>query len=312
MDPSSIRTAAIAAFAADLAAEPSISLRGGDDIDSYRVPEPFDARADECTDEYIEVHAFNGLGFLDAPSWRHYLPRLIDYALRHPDDPRMAVESLIRSLRPPDLYPPRLGSLDSAQETVVREFLEHAAFEPAFDHVHEEAQQALEEWWLPNPRSRPSADRIAALRAEPVRYRDVHEDIYHLELPTTLSGSAIKEIPEETRRVRVWGGYLCGDAHAMVAVNITPLSVGSIADWERKRQSLFNASARVTQITVPGATDAIRMDGVTGPSAAEPQTMTLVLAAGRKELVTLSVRAWPREDIAREVERIVGSLRVRE
>jgi hypothetical protein len=42
-------------------------------------------------------------------AFRADVPRLIDCALRRPDDPAMAVEALIRSLRPPDRYPPRLG-----------------------------------------------------------------------------------------------------------------------------------------------------------------------------------------------------------
>ena len=42
---------------------------------------------DQPTDAYLEGFAFWGLAYLDAQSWRHYLPRLIDYALRRPDDP---------------------------------------------------------------------------------------------------------------------------------------------------------------------------------------------------------------------------------
>ena len=55
------------------------------------------------TDAYLEGFAFWGLGYLDARSWRHYLPRLIEYAFRHPHDPAMVTEALVRSLRPPEV-----------------------------------------------------------------------------------------------------------------------------------------------------------------------------------------------------------------
>ena len=78
-----IRMRAFDAFKADAEAIPPITLRGGDALDSYDEPPPYDAGIDEPTDAYLETFAFNGLNFLDAASWRHYLPRLIDYALRH-------------------------------------------------------------------------------------------------------------------------------------------------------------------------------------------------------------------------------------
>jgi hypothetical protein len=37
------------------------------------------------------------------------------------------------------------------------------------------------------------------------------------------------------RRVRLGGGYLCGDAHTVVAVNVTPLHVRSLTDSVRAR-----------------------------------------------------------------------------
>ena len=118
-----------------------------DHVTRYDQPMPFDPAQDEPTDTYLEECAFWGLAYLDARSWRHYLPRLIDYASRHPDDPAMVIEALVRSLRPPDRYPPRLASLSSEQEEVLRAFLEHAALGDAMPHLQGEAQQALEEWW---------------------------------------------------------------------------------------------------------------------------------------------------------------------
>jgi hypothetical protein len=43
----------------------------------------FDAAVDEPTAEYLEIYAFNALNFLAPPSWRQYLPRLIEYALKN-------------------------------------------------------------------------------------------------------------------------------------------------------------------------------------------------------------------------------------
>jgi hypothetical protein len=56
---------------------------GENAVDSYDHPRPFDAVQDEPTDAYFEGFAFWGLGYLDARSWRHYLPRLMAYAFKH-------------------------------------------------------------------------------------------------------------------------------------------------------------------------------------------------------------------------------------
>ena len=98
-------------FQADTTAPPPLTLRGANAVDSYSQPMPFDPAEDDPSDAYLEGFAFWGVGYLDARSWRHYLPRLIDYAFRHPDDPAMVTEALVRSLRPPDRYPPRLATL---------------------------------------------------------------------------------------------------------------------------------------------------------------------------------------------------------
>jgi hypothetical protein len=280
-------------------------------VDGYSQPMSFDPAEDEPTDAYLKEFAFWGLGYLDARSWRHYLPRLIDYALRCPNDPAMVTVALIRTLRPPDRYPPRLATLTADQEDVVRSFLEHAALDDVILNVQAEAQQALEEWWLPNARCRPTAKEIAALRAAPVAYRVVGGDVYQLSVPVTLTGSGIRGIPGESRRVQTWGGYLCGDAHSVVAVNVTPLDVRSLADSVRARTTLFRDKASPRSIAVPGSARAERLDGLThGDSPAEPQTLVMVFAIARDELVTLSIRSWPREDLEGEVERILRSFEI--
>jgi hypothetical protein len=76
-------TAALgAAFEADVAVCPATTLRSGDAIDSYEAGFPCDASLDEVTDEYLERFS-SGVSYLDPASWRHYLPALGAYALRH-------------------------------------------------------------------------------------------------------------------------------------------------------------------------------------------------------------------------------------
>ena len=54
-----------------------------------------------------------------------------------------------------------------------------------------------------------------------------------------------------------------------------------------------------------------RLDGLTrGDSPAEPQTLAMVFAIARDELVTLSLRSWPRDDLRQAVERILRSFEI--
>jgi hypothetical protein len=138
-------------FSADAEAVPPMTLRGGDALDRYDAPPTYDAAVDAPTDEYMSRYAYGGVPFLDPVSWRHYLPRLIEYALGHlSDDDGMVIEGLLWSLRPPDRDPPRLGSLTAEQEAVVVAFLDHLAFGEEEIPDRELAMQVMEEWWLPN------------------------------------------------------------------------------------------------------------------------------------------------------------------
>jgi len=88
--------------------------------------------------------------------------------------------------------------------------------------------------------------------------------------------------------VQTWGGYLCGDADTVVAVNVTPLEVRSLADVVRARATLFRDTVSPRLIVVRGSPRAERLDGLTpGYSPAEPQTFAMVFAIARDELVTL-------------------------
>jgi hypothetical protein len=138
-----------AAFRSDAEAIPPMTLRGGAAVDSYDVAPPPDPALDGLDDAYLEAHAYWALPHLDAASWRHYLPALIDYALRHLDDPAMVTEGLLASLRPPDREPPRLGSLSAEQEAVIVATLDVLAFDARSAH-RDFALQVLEEYWIPN------------------------------------------------------------------------------------------------------------------------------------------------------------------
>jgi len=312
MDGTDLIARAFAAFRDDVASPPPLTLRGGNAVDGYERAEPYDPAIDAPGDVYFETFAFWGLGYLDARSWRHYLPRLIEYALRRPEDPAMVVEALVRSLRPPDRYPPRLGSLSAGQEGVVREFLEWLALGDLTTDLQLDARQALEEWWLPDPRSRPGPEAIAAMRAEPVTYKEVGGGGYRLTVPITFSGSGVRDIPEESRRVETWGGYLCGDADTVVAINVKPLAFRSFRDTVQHAERLFlDEGKHARELSVSGARRGFRIDGLTeGDSPTEPRHLTLVVAAIRADILTLTIRTWPRDDVQRAVDRIVASFRL--
>lgn len=151
---SDINRRARAAFHGDAQAVPRMTLRGGYAEDSYEVAPAPDPELDKPTDAYLETCTFWGLAYLDAASWRHYLPHLIAYTFRYMDDPGMAVEGLLHNLRPPDREPPRLASLSAEQEAVVAAFLEEVAF--SADSANRDfALQVLEEWWIPGALYRP-------------------------------------------------------------------------------------------------------------------------------------------------------------
>ncbi|HKB60056.1 MAG TPA: DUF6714 family protein [Gallionellaceae bacterium] len=137
-------------FSIDVAATPTITLRGGNALDDYMDPAPFDPLVDEVSESYIEEYPW-GIGYLDAASWRHYLPYLIEFSIKHinGDQGDLVVNSFLNSLRPPDRDPPRLAALNSDQEAVITTFLDTLAFSEQSAY-QDHACQVLEEWWVPN------------------------------------------------------------------------------------------------------------------------------------------------------------------
>ena len=140
-------------FVGDLRATLAVTLRGGNSLDEYKEPEAFDAVVDAVSDSYFDRYWW-GIAHLDPQSWRHYLPYLIEYCLRHRGEGSMVIDAFLSSLRPPDRQPPRLASLSVEQESVVSAFLDIMAFDDV--SVHQElARTALEEWWAPGALYRP-------------------------------------------------------------------------------------------------------------------------------------------------------------
>ena len=99
-------------------------------------------------------------------------------------------------------------------------FIEALARSGVHEGLREEARQALEEWWVPNARHRPTAGEIVARRAAPVSYHVVGGGPWRLSLPTTFTGTGLRHVPEEARSVESWHGHLCGDARTVVFVNM--------------------------------------------------------------------------------------------
>jgi hypothetical protein len=138
---------AYALFNIDVDAVPPLTLRGGDAIDSYASPPPYDAVIDQPTDVYLERYAW-GITYLDPVSWQYYLPHLIDYALRHKQEGTFVIDSLLFSLRPPEREPPRFAVLTRQQEALIAAFLDVLAFDER-SVWHDQAMQVLEEYWIP-------------------------------------------------------------------------------------------------------------------------------------------------------------------
>jgi len=153
MNHSTLAARTLAAFAEEAAAIPVMTLRGGNAMDDGAPPPAFDAAADAITDAYLEAF-FWGVSHLDTRSWKHYLPPLIEYALRNAHESSLVVEALLTSFRPPDRDPPRLAALSTGQQVLITELLDLLAF--GEESAHQElACQALEEWWVPSAIYRP-------------------------------------------------------------------------------------------------------------------------------------------------------------
>jgi hypothetical protein len=145
--PGAINAAANFAFAQEAAQVPPMSLRAGNAVDNYVVQPPYSPTEDRVCDTYLEQHYW-GIAHLDALSFRHYLPALVEFSLRHLELGSNVVDTFVFNLRPPDREPARLGSLSPTQSEVIVMLLDLLAFD-AGSVFKDDALLALEEWWAP-------------------------------------------------------------------------------------------------------------------------------------------------------------------
>ena len=129
-----------------------ISLRQGDQLDNHDIPsaDPDSIRDDwRCVPEsYLEQYHW-GVCHLDPESWRFYLPALLSYSVRHPQDGgSLVLVACLNTLRPPDREPPRFKILSEPQRRVVCRVLDYLAFDDV-SRVQRDACQVLEEYWIP-------------------------------------------------------------------------------------------------------------------------------------------------------------------
>ena len=293
------------AFDDDLASPPPLTLRGANAVDGGDEPEPYDEAVDAPTDEYLERYAFWAMPYLDARSWRHYLPRLIEYALAHPNDHHLVTEALVQSLRPPDRLTPRLATLNGEQEAVIVELLKLIAVDERAHGARDDAMSALEEWWLPGARLR--AELTSPRTRTATTYREVGEGPYRLTLPTSLTGGGVRHVRGEQRTIEAWGGILCADVYANVFVNVQPLASRPWRAAVEQVEHWLTPSVHAW-VDVPGARQALRLEGATyRHSPAESERTTAVLALARAAIVSLTVRAAERADVQAELDRVIRS-----
>ena len=315
MKRSEIVRRAFDVFRADVEVPPPLTLRGAERVDSYDFPEPYDAQVDEPTDAYIEQFAFHAMPFLDARSWRHYLPRLIDHVFRRPDEPTgLVIQAVIRSLRAPDREPPRLATLDAEQEAVVVAFLEEIAGDPRSAEEAEDARQALLEWWVPNARHRPSPAEIEARRRAPVSWHEVGAGKYRLTVPTTFVGGGVHDVSAEGRRLEVWDGYLHGDVKARVLVHFEPLRGRTLGEVARAVAARFvESDGEPMSVKLGGAKRAVRLRGLVYGYSYSPEELECsewLLGVVGDELLTVRATAWRSAGIKTELVRIIDSFRL--
>ena len=310
MDPVEQLQRAREAFRDELAQPPALTLRGANAVDSYDRPEPFDAALDEPTDEYVERLAFWAMPYLDARSWRHYLPRLIEYALAHPDDPAMVVESTVRSLRPPDRVPARL---DDAVALRRRRSWSHSSSTSRCPTTCRDRAMTRR----PRSRSGGSPARSSARRPSSRRRRVDRASTarqatgqYRITLPTTLDGGGVHHVAEENRAIEVWRGMMCGDAAGGRVRELVSARPPVVARAGGEREVLARAGrARVDR-------------GARREAGAAPRRHDLSLQPRRARshhdrrsrspddaVVTLTMRGTQRADVQAEMDRVIRSFR---
>ena len=135
-----------------------------------------------------------------------------------------------------------------------------------------------------------------------------------LELPDGMIGRAV-DPPADSPYSAMWlaRGWLHDTAPATVVVTTRPRKGLTLRGEARRLSGTLAAGASDGgEIAVPGARGARRVDGLVdlgeGVSEDGIDRLALVVAAGRAELVALSIRTRPADEAAAEVEAAIRSL----
>jgi hypothetical protein len=139
------------AFPSDVA-HAALSLRQGDEIDSHETPAPdvIPVNWRDVPENELETYHW-GFTYLDAESWRFYLPAFLTYSVRYLSRGKsLVVAACLSNLRPPDKVPSRFSTLSVCQRRTVVTVLEFLAFDSESDFTTD-ACQVLEEYWMEHP-----------------------------------------------------------------------------------------------------------------------------------------------------------------
>lgn len=135
-----------------------------------------------------------------------------------------------------------------------------------------------------------------------------------LELPDGMIGRAV-DPPADSPYDSMWilRGWLHDTAPATVVVTTRPRKGVTLrAEARRLSGAMLAGAADGEEIEVTGARGARRIDGIVdlgeGVSENGLDRLALVVAAGRVELVLLSIRTRPADEAAAEVEAAIRSL----
>ena len=138
-----------------------------------------------------------------------------------------------------------------------------------------------------------------------------------LELPPGMIGRAVDPAPDSPY-ASMWlaRGWLNDTAPATVVVTTRPRKGVTLRSEARRLSAALEGGASDgEEIAVTGARGARRFDGLVdlgeGVSADGIDRLALVVAAGRTELVMLSIRTRPADEAAAEVEAAIRSFTLR-
>jgi hypothetical protein len=137
---------------------------------------------------------------------------------------------------------------------------------------------------------------------------------WELEVPAGILGRAVKPAPDSPYdSMFILRGWLHDSAPATLVVTTRPRKGVTLRSETRRLGAGFEQPpGEGTPIEVAGAHGARRIDGTVdlgeGVSEDAIDRVAVVVAAGRRSLVMLSIRTRPADEAAAEVERTIRSL----